>query len=201
MKLSRSAQPLSLLPFDGQAFYWNHVLSVPEAMKYFSTIRGKTSWQQREIWMFGKKVMQPRLVAWYGDPECSYSYSGIKWEPLPWYQELDELRQKLETLTKVHYNSALLNLYRDGRDSMGAHSDDEKELGVRPTIASVSFGATRKFIFRHKTKGNCKVAIDLESGSVLQMSGETQNFWKHEIVKTKVNVEPRINITFRNIKF
>ncbi len=150
--------------------------------------------------IYGKKFMQPRLIAWYGDMDQSYSYSGINLQPLPWTPTLLEVREKVEEMSAEKFNTVLLNFYRDHRDSMGFHSDDEKELGPTPVIASLSLGATRTFILKHKTRSDFKpMHIELPSGSLLVMKGVTQKFWKHGINKQTKPCGPRVNLTFRRI--
>ena len=195
-----NTEPANLLPFDGTLHYLEDVFAPQHSMNLFAKIHKETHWQERKIKIFGREVTQPRLVLWVGDPGCLYRYSGTTLSPENWTPGLLSLKQKIEDLTKSTYNSALLNLYRNEKDSMGAHSDDEKELGHQPTIASLSLGETRKIFFRHKTKKD-KVVINLESGSLLTMRGSTQKHWKHEVPKTKTSKGPRINITFRKIIF
>jgi len=154
-------------------------------------------WQEAEITMFGKQMKIPRLQAWYGDK--NYAYSGIQLTPLPLTETLMSIKERIEPLSGVVYNSVLLNLYRDGNDSMGWHSDDEPELGEQPTIGSVSFGQARKFHLRHKTKKLPSVKFELGSGSFLLMKDEIQTHWQHQIPKIKKPMEPRINLTFRVI--
>lgn len=166
----------------------------------FQSLRNDTKWQQREMNMYGRKVRQPRLTAWYGDPTRTYLYSGLKNIPLPWTDLLRELKRRVEDCTEARFNSVLLNFYRDENDSMGFHSDDEKELGPEPTIASLSFGETRTFLFKHKAKRDLPVvSVPLEEGSVLLMKGRTQKFWKHAINREARPCGPRINLTFRHI--
>jgi alkylated DNA repair dioxygenase AlkB len=141
----------------------------------------------------------PRLTAWYGDQGKSYTYSGIEQHPEHWNPTLKLIKSKIEQIAQVSFNSVLLNLYRDGKDSVSWHSDDEPELGENPIIASVSFGATRRFSLRNKHSKNHKIDIDLASGSFLLMQGETQHFWQHQIAKTAKEIQPRINLTFRII--
>ena len=166
----------------------------------FAALRRDTKWVQRRMWMYGRWVDQPRLTAWHGDPSRVYKYSGIKEIPMPWTDLLRELKRRTEDCTDEEFNSVLLNLYRDQNDSMGFHSDDEKELGPEPAIASLSFGATRTFIFKHKTRKDLKpVSIPLPEGSVLMMRGPTQRHWKHAINRESQTCGPRINLTFRKI--
>lgn len=154
-------------------------------------------WKQRAIRIGGREVLQPRLTAWVGD--AAYTYSGVTWMPLPWTPLLSELRDRLIAEVGEPYNSVLCNLYRTGADSMGLHSDDERELGPRPVIASVSVGATRRFVLRHKQKKAPPVQVDLTSGSLLVMGAPTQSFWKHEVPKDRGVTLPRVNLTFRRI--
>lgn len=157
-------------------------------------------WRAEKIAVWGKIYDQPRLMAWYGDRASVYTYSGLQLIPLPWSDRLLELKQRVEVAAGTTFNSVLLNYYRDHRDSMGFHSDDEKELGARPVIASLSIGAERTFIFRHKRANVAKpVRLKLASGSLLVMKGTTQHCWKHGIDKETMPCGPRINLTFRSI--
>lgn len=189
-------KPINLLPRDGEVYFFPNFLSGEASTKSQETLLEQIPWKQEPIKLFGKKVMQPRLTAWCG--EKNYTYSGITMEAQPWPPSLLSLRKKIESLGPSRFNSALLNLYRNGNDSMGWHSDDEKELGLNPVIASLSLGETRNFQFRHK-KLDIKISLPLTNGSLLWMAGETQHHWKHAIPKTKKTLGARINITFRNI--
>ena len=161
----------------------------------------KTPWRSEEVTVWGKKHLQPRLIAWYGDEGQNYTYSGISMNPLPWTQTLSELRMLVESTCHQQFNSVLLNYYRDGRDSMGFHSDDEPELGPRPTIASLSLGESRVFAFKRKGRPDAKIVnIELVSGSLLLMKGDTQRNWKHGIAKSSKPLGPRVNLTFRKIE-
>lgn len=160
----------------------------------------ETPWRHEAVTIYGKKFMQPRLIAWYGDPAQKYFYSGIALEPLPWTKTLSQIRYVVENFSGEMFNSVLLNYYRDHHDSMGFHSDDEKELGPTPVIASVSLGATRTFILKHRTRLELKtVRLSLQTGSLLLMKGLTQKNWKHGIDKRTRPCGPRINLTFRRI--
>ena len=160
----------------------------------------RTSWQSESITVWGKKHLQPRLTAWYGDAGKSYSYSGIDLDPLPWTKTLLQIREVVQKLAHERFNSVLLNYYRDHRDGMGFHSDDEPDLGPTPVIASLSLGATRTFILKHKFRRELKpVRLELPSGSLLLMKGQTQTFWKHGIDKLTKPCGPRVNLTFRRI--
>lgn len=160
----------------------------------------EVGWRQDEISMFGKTNLVPRLTAWHGDPDTTYTYSNIKLDPLPWSNELTAVRAEVEQLCAAEFNSVLLNRYRDGADSMGWHSDDEPELGDQPLIASLSLGASRRFRFRRKDNHRTTINLDLGDGDLLVMSGETQSFWAHQIPKTAAVVGERINLTFRRIQ-
>lgn len=165
----------------------------------FEKLREDTKWQQREMNIYGKKVLQPRLTAWYGDPDRTYVYSGLRNFPLPWTDLLRELKRRIEDATDEKFNSVLLNYYRDNNDSMGFHSDDEKELGPEPAIASLSLGDRRVFLFKHKSKKAETIPVPLPSGSVLLMRGKTQTNYKHAINRESRPCGPRINLTFRKI--
>lgn len=173
-------------------------LSAAEADALLAQLTAEAAWEQRSIRIFGQEIPQPRLTAWYGDAEARYSYSGLAWEPRPWLPALQALRQRLEAVTGSRFNSVLLNLYRDGRDSMGWHADDEPELGPEPAIASLSLGATRRFRLRPRAGlGYAPLGLDLPSGSLLLMRGPTQQHWQHALPKTARPIGPRLNLTFR----
>ncbi len=191
--------PHNLLPYDGDALLYHPFLDPEACIFYFQELQQHINWKQEAIKMFGKQVMQPRLTAWYGDTGKAYSYSGITMQPIPWTKALTHLKTAVETLTGYHFNSALLNLYRCGNDSMGWHRDNEKELGPEPVIASLSLGAARLFQFRHYHDTKVIVPVLLEPGSLLLMKGTTQTYWQHRLPKTKEKDSVRINITFRNI--
>lgn len=185
---------------DGIVFFYAGFLTVEESDRFFSDLYESINWRQEQIKIFGKTRPVPRLTAWYGDAGKSYTYSGIEHHAQPWNPTLKLIKSKVEDIAEVSFNSVLLNLYRDGKDSMSWHSDDEPELGQNPIIASVSLGATRRFSLKHKISKNLKFNIDLTGGSLLLMKAETQHFWQHQIPKTSQVVEPRINLTFRIIK-
>ncbi|MGN6437378.1 MAG: alpha-ketoglutarate-dependent dioxygenase AlkB family protein [Agriterribacter sp.] len=191
---------MNILPFDGEAFLYKDIFSAGESDNYCMLLATNIAWKQEAITMFGKKVMQPRLTALYGDAGKAYRYSGITMHPLPWSRELMEIKIRVEELCGHKFSTALLNYYRNGQDSMGWHRDNEKELGKNPVIASVSFGAERIFQFRHhKEKSNVQSVL-LTHGSLLLMQGTTQHCWYHQLPKTKVSMGERINITFRQIR-
>ncbi|MHC5610844.1 MAG: alpha-ketoglutarate-dependent dioxygenase AlkB family protein [Nostoc sp.] len=161
----------------------------------------EVNWRQDKIKCYGKEIDLPRLTAWYGDTDKSYTYSNIVMNPIPWTPVLLFIKDRVEEIAQVSFNSVLLNFYRDGKDSISWHSDDEQELGKYPVISSVSFGGERKLQFRHKSNKNLKkLELNLTNGSLLIMKGKTQEYWQHQIAKTSRTVMPRINLTFRIIK-
>lgn len=159
----------------------------------------RIAWKHEKIKLFGREVWQPRLTAYYGDQGKPYAYSHISLDPNPWTEELRFIKEKIESVSGHQFTSVLLNYYRDGQDSMGWHSDDEKELGLNPVIGSVSFGTPRKFMLKHKKDKTLKSSVMLENGSLLLMQGTTQHHWYHQIPKTKKPLGARINLTFRKI--
>ena len=193
MPLTPLSLPQADLLFD-PAF-----LPATAAENLLAQLTAEIAWEQRNIKIFGQEIPQPRLTAWYGDPAARYTYSGLAWEPRPWTPALLALRQRVETATGARFNSVLLNLYRDGRDSMGWHADDEPELGPAPAIASLSLGATRRFRLRPSRIGptHPSLSLDLPSGSLLLMRGPTQQYWQHALPKTARPIDTRLNLTFR----
>ena len=189
---------LTPIPFDdGELWMLSQLpLSAGNAV-VMARLMAETAWRSDSITLWGKQILQPRLTAWYGD--ASYTYSGLTMDARPLSPLLQEIRQAVEGATGRRFNSVLLNCYRDGRDSMGMHSDDEPELGPEPAIASVSFGATRTFILRHK-RDKRTVRLDLTDGSMLLMAGETQANWSHGINKSARRMGPRVNLTFRFVR-
>jgi alkylated DNA repair dioxygenase AlkB len=173
-------------------------LSTDDADALFARLQQAIPWECHRIRMFGREVDSPRLSCWIGDADAAYTYSRTRFEPQPWPDALQPLRERLRETLGVAFNSVLANLYRDGRDRMGWHSDDEPELGPRPVIASVSLGATRRFSLKPKAGGASR-ALDLPHGSLLVMAGDTQTAWRHALVGTSRPVDPRINLTFRRI--
>jgi alkylated DNA repair dioxygenase AlkB len=191
--------PINILSFNGDAVFYPGFFSPDESDYYFNSLRNEIQWKQEPIKIFGKEVMQPRLTAWHGDSDKPYTYSGITMQPHPWTKSLQSIKQKIEAVAGIKFTSALLNLYRDGSDSMGWHRDNEKELGDQPVIGSVSFGATRTFQFRnYKTKKDLK-SLELTNGSFLLMRGDTNHYWEHSVPKKRQVLKERINITFRVI--
>tara|TARA_B100000586_G_C19981801_1_gene372314 strand:+ start:144 stop:764 length:621 start_codon:yes stop_codon:yes gene_type:complete len=179
--------------------YVKNYFNEEESTYFFKSLKDKIKWKQDYIKFFGKSHPLPRLTAWYGDRNKTYTYSGIPMTPNLWNTELLEIKKKVDQYAKINFNSVLLNYYRSGNDSVSWHSDDEKELGDQPIIGSVSFGGIRKFRLRNKKNKKLIHNIELENGSLLIMSGLTQKYWEHEIPKTKKKVEERINLTFRSI--
>ena len=193
-----SNEKTNLLPKDGTLNYYGSIFSVVDSTNYFDALLNTIEWKNDEIILFGKKIVTKRKVAWYGDSGIEYTYSNTTKKALSWTKELLEIKLLIEEQIGSTFNSCLLNLYHSGEEGMGWHSDDEKELEKNGTIASVSFGAERKFSFKHK-KDQTTFSILLENGSLLVMKGPMQHFWKHQIAKTKKVTEPRINLTFRYI--
>jgi alkylated DNA repair dioxygenase AlkB len=165
-------------------------------------ILATTPWQQQSITLFGRRVPQPRLTAWMGDEDAVYTYSGLRLEPVAWTREVERLRVRVEGSAGASFNSVLLNLYRDGADSMGFHADDEPELGPEPVIASVSLGVVRRFVLKpRRQKGTrASVALSLPHGSLLVMSGPVQRDWVHGVPKERGASGPRVNLTFRFVR-
>lgn len=184
---------------NAEISYQRSLLDQGKANAYFQKLLKDTPWQQDDIKVFGKIYKQPRLTALYSVSGKSYSYSGITMQPHPFSKSLLELKEIVESTSKETYNTVLLNLYRDGNDSNGWHSDDEKELGLNPVIASLSLGAKRRFRLRHKKDKSLTYTLELDHGSLLLMKGTTQHYWQHQLPKTKKVNDPRINLTFRNI--
>jgi alkylated DNA repair dioxygenase AlkB len=197
MDLFSDSATLQPIPLEDGDLAWLPQLPFPLSnAEVLARLLAETPWRAEAIVVYGKRHLQPRLTAWYG--EASYTYSGLTLDPLPLTPLLEQLRRSVESVTGHRYNSVLLNHYRDGRDSMGMHSDDEPELGAQPVIASLSFGATRSFMLRHKTR-KLGHKIELTDGSLLLMRGFTQHNWLHGINKTVKFAESRVNLTFRYI--
>lgn len=185
---------------DAEIYFVENLFDTITADGLFERLKSDIEWRQDEIKIYGKTIMQPRLTAFYGDPTKSYKYSNLEMKPVGWTDDLLLIKQRLDAISGVAFTSVLLNYYRDGKDSMGWHRDNEKELGPNPVIASVSFGETRPFQLRHKYKKEfSKVEIPLSHGSLLLMKGTTQHFWEHQIPKTSKPIGGRINLTFRVI--
>ena len=196
---STSLEQISII--DGELAFAHQFYSSEVAKELYASLLAETPWRQDLITVWGKTYLQPRLTAWYGDVASSYNYSGIALAPQPWTATLLKIKTEIEALTMYRYNSVLLNLYRDQQDSVGWHSDNELELGHKPAIASVSFGESRIFKLRHKSKPEQKTRnIELSSGSVLFMAGSLQQHWEHAVLKETRLHHPRINLTFRKIQ-
>ena len=184
---------------DAEVFLYPSLLSNEEADQLFDTLKKRIIWEKHKIKLYGRVHDVPRLTAWYGDPNKSYEYSGIKLKTRLWNAALLKIREKIETISKTKYNSVLLNLYRSGSDSVLWHSDDEPELGKNPVIGSLSLGEAREFQMKHKYNRDLKQNILLQHGSFLLMKGKTQHNWLHQIPKRKNLKGERINLTFRTI--
>ncbi|HQR84123.1 MAG TPA: alpha-ketoglutarate-dependent dioxygenase AlkB [Polynucleobacter sp.] len=190
--------PPNLLRKDGYAQYFAKVFSSANCETLLNTLLQTLDWQPDHLTMFGKQVITKRKVVWIGDKGCSYTYSGQKKDPQSWTPELLIIKEQLEDLAAWKFNSCLLNLYHDGNEAMGWHSDNEAELNPLAPIASLSLGGERKFAFRHREDKESN-SILLENGSVLIMHSPTQEFWQHSLLKTTLPVRPRMNLTFRDI--
>lgn len=188
---------------DADVLYAPSWLARAEADELFARLLEEIPWERHRLNMFGREVDSPRLSCWIGDPGATYVYSRSRFEPRPWTASLLAMRERVERACQARFNSMLANLYRDGRDSMGWHSDDEPELGARPVIASVSLGAERRFRFRRRVPRGVSAAqpvgITLAHGSLLCMAGDTQRRYQHDLPKSIGIAEPRINLTFRLI--
>jgi alkylated DNA repair dioxygenase AlkB len=189
---------VNLLPCDGTVNYFGPVLTPADTRLFYETLLRDIPWKNDEAVIFGKRIVTARKVAWYGDSDFSYTYSGTTKQALVWTDKLASLKAIVEKLTATRFNSCLLNLYHDGNEGMAWHSDDERSLGRNSTIASVSLGAEREFRLKHK-RSDEKVSVLLESGSLLVMKDTTQTHWLHSIPKSKKIRTPRINLTFRTM--
>lgn len=195
---SQTSEQFNLLPYDGEVHYYGLAMPKHEADAYYQKLLDGITWEHDVAIMFGKRIVTKRKVAWYGDQPFEYTYSNNTKRALPWNQELIALKSIVESQTKATYNSCLLNLYHSGEEGMAWHSDDEKDLLPQGAIASLSFGAQRKFAFKHKTSKET-VSIVLDHGSLLVMTGDTQTHWLHRLPPTKKIHSPRVNLTFRTI--
>lgn len=194
------SEPIVLNLPDAEIIYYPHFFDRNEADAIFIELKNDIPWQQDDICVYGKIHPQPRLTALFGNEGKPYSYSNIKMQPHPWNSLLLKLKSHVESVSDTYFTTVLLNRYRDGKDSNGWHADNEKELGINPIIASVSFGAERVFQLKHHSIPDLKQNILLEHGSLLLMKGTTQHFWKHQIPKTSKPIGERINLTFRVIQ-
>ncbi len=190
---------INILPYDGEVYYFGQFIDDDDAASILlSELIQNIRWRHDELFIYGRHIITNRKTAWYGDSALKYSYSNTTKTALPWVPALSSLKNLVEKQTQTSFNSCLLNLYHSGVEGMAWHSDDEKELGEEPTIASISLGAERKFSFKHKrTKEN--ISLLLERGSLLFMKGVTQKHWQHSLPKTTRVTEPRVNLTFRTI--
>jgi alkylated DNA repair dioxygenase AlkB len=184
---------------NAEVTFYRNFFDLRESDKIFQLLRDEINWRQDKMKLYGKDIDLPRKTAWYGDQNKSYTFSGIHLNPEPWTPILLQVKERIEKVSGVKFNSVLLNLYRHGNDGISWHTDAEPELGENPVIGSVSFGGTRRFMFRHRQDQTLKTEVELTHGSFLLMAGETQHFWQHQIPKTSRQVEPRINLTFRSI--
>lgn len=186
---------------DARVALYPSLLAPGDADRLLAALLERIAWRQESVRVFGRAVAQPRLIAWHGDPGCTYEYSGLALSPAAWTPELLEVLAHLERARPgARFNSVLLNLYRDGRDSVGWHADDERSLGAEPEIASVSLGAVRTLQLRHRTRADvARVDLELPHGSALWMWGPTQRCWQHRLPKSTAVTAPRVNLTFRFI--
>ena len=194
---STESRAINLLPKDGEVFVRHSFFNKEESERFLHYLLHEVPWQQDQMKFYGKTVNLPRLTAWFGEHEKDYSYSGIDMKPNPWTPELLEIKSRVEQDAKIRFTSVLLNYYRNGNDYVGWHRDNEKVLRVNPVIASVSFGATRTFRFRHVNDRKLVRSTELHHGSYVLMKGETQHRWEHEVPRTKKVMSPRISLTFR----
>ena len=186
---------------DSSITFYPEFLSYNQSNQLYHSLLEEVDWTQNDITIFGKTHKVPRLEAWYGDQDKSYTYSGITMSPKPWLDSLLFIKSQIESQIPQYFNSVLINYYRNGNDRVGLHSDDEKELGPLPSIASVSLGADRLFRLKHKKfkQNGLSESLTLPRGSLLVMEGITQKYWKHEVPRTSKPIGGRINLTYRNI--
>ncbi|SMC58122.1 alpha-ketoglutarate-dependent dioxygenase AlkB family protein [Pedobacter nyackensis] len=189
----------NLLPIPGEVFFYPDFFDAKESDEHFRYLKSAVDWKQDSIRMAGKEVLQPRLTAFYGEKGVSYNSMGFVMKALPWIDVLQSIKQDIEGKFDVKFNSCQLSHYRDGSDYIGWHRDNKKSLGQYPFIASVSFGASRIFQFRHYADKIPIISIELTHRSLLIMKAETQHLWEHRLPKTILPIGPRINLTFRHI--
>ncbi|MDR6846465.1 alpha-ketoglutarate-dependent dioxygenase AlkB [Flavobacterium granuli] len=194
------SEPITFNLPDAEIIYFPAFLSEEEADSLFQELLENIPWQQDEITVYGKKHLQPRLTALYGNEGKPYSYSNITMHPHHWTLTLQKIKSLVESASYTNFTTVLLNYYRDGSDSNGWHADNEKELGINPVIASLSLGAERNFQLKHNFDTTQKKNLILQNGSLLLMKGTTQHFWKHQVPKTTKIISSRINLTFRVIQ-
>ena len=190
--------PLNIIDQDGIALYHEKVLTDEQIKPLYEELLNKINWENERVVMFGKEIITKRKVAFYSDPLIAYTYSSKTKIGLPWKDPLIILKNIVESLTKQTYNACLLNLYHNGEEAMGWHSDNEKEIIANSSIASLSIGASRKFSFKHKVTKET-ISIQLGNGSLLEMKGTIQSHWLHTLPKSKKITESRINLTFRQM--
>jgi alkylated DNA repair dioxygenase AlkB len=184
---------------NAEVVLFSSLFSECEANRFFAALRRDILWRQEKIQLYGKVHDLPRLTAWYGDPNTTYKYSGITVEPTPWIPALLTIKERIEQVSNAGFNSVLLNLYRDGSDSMSWHADDEPELGCNPVIGSVSLGQSRALQMKQKSDGSNRRTIPLANGSYLLMQGAVQHHWLHQVAKSRRHMGERINLTYRLI--
>lgn len=197
--LSNSGETTNLLSKDGFVHYYPKIWDEKDSSSLFNALLQSSHWHTDQLVMFGQTITTKRKVIWMGDPGCSYSYSGIRKQPQAWTPEIRLIKAKIEEIAQWKFNSCLLNLYHDGNEGMGWHSDNEPELNPMAPIASLSLGGVRKFAFKHKIEKTVS-SLFLENGSLLMMHAPTQEYWQHSLLKTSRPVEARINLTFRDIQ-
>ena len=185
---------------DAEIYLYPGLFNEQEADQFFTDLKNEISWQQEQITLYGQVHNLPRLTAWHGERDKSYTYSGIEVNSSPWTSTLLKIKDKIENVSKINFNAVLLNLYRNGRDSVAWHADDEPELGKNPVIGSVTLGEARPFQMKHKINKQEKRTIILQHGSFLLMKGTTQHQWLHQIPKSKKQLGERINLTFRVVE-
>lgn len=188
----------NILPCDGEAYYYSSFIPAADSTSIYHQLLEEISWEEKSIKIFGRELLQPRKIAWYGDDQISYTYSNLRQIAKPWTPLLSSIKNQIQEFTGREFNSVLLNLYRSDRDSMGWHSDNEKELGENPFIASLSFGHPRIFQLKHMSR-ELKTSLLLENGSLLLMGGSIQHHWKHQLPKRRALCGPRMNLTFRKV--
>lgn len=193
-----SSSPI-VLP-DADLRFTPHWVDAHTADQWLAELLAKTPWQQPEVFIHGRHFPVPRLLAWYGDAEASYRYSGLTHQPLPWTPLLAEIRARVQDEVGQPFNGLLINHYRDGQDSMGWHSDNEAVLGVNPVVVSLNLGGTRRFDLRRTGSTRIEHSLELAHGSLLVMAGQTQHYWQHQVAKTRQPCAPRLNLTFRLIR-
>ena len=198
MDLFNTESSSNILPYDGEVIYYGQIINSEKAQHYYNQLLKNIKWENDKAIIFGKLIITKRKVAWYADKPFEYTYSKTTKLALPWTQELLELKKIVEAESGETFNSCLLNLYHDGSEGMAWHSDGEKALKKDGAIGSLSFGAERKFSFKHK-KTKQSVSVVLEKGSLLVMKGTTQTNWLHRLPPTKKVKTPRVNLTFRTI--